>query len=140
MMTKTWRRENTTVASSNRGFETALAAAELSTASRTARKMGSALYAGPRLLSVGYNRYHSHPDSNNIGFCRSLHCEHVALLRRQHFDKLSGHLTMYVARRLADGSLGCSKPCDNCVELCRLAGVRRIRYVDEQGERKEITL
>lgn len=123
----------------DRGFDTAFAAAELSDAPRQGLKMGAALYSGSRLLSVGANRWHSHPASDNADFCRSLHAEHVALLRRQHFDKPSGRLTLYVARSLADGSIGNSRPCDNCMWLCREAGIDRVRFY-EYNVRNEVAL
>ena len=123
-----------------RGFDAALAAAELSDAPRTARKMGASLWAGPRLLSVGYNRWQSHPSSDNTEFNRSLHAENVAIIRRQHYDRLSGFLSLYVARRLADGSMGTSKPCNNCINLCRLAGVRRVFFYNHEGKPEEVLL
>jgi deoxycytidylate deaminase len=123
----------------DRGFSVAFAAALLSTAPRAGLKLGAALYSGSRLLSVGANRWHSHPASNNTGFCRSLHAENVALLRRQHFDRPSGRLTLFVARRLADGSIGNSKPCGNCLKLCVEAGISRVRFY-EHGVRQELAL
>ncbi len=123
----------------DRGFSVAFATAQLSDAPRAGLKMGSALYSGSRLLAVGANRWHSHPASDNNGFCRSLHAEHVAILRRQHFDKPSGRLTLYVARRLADGTIGDSRPCANCMNLCKEAGISRVWFY-EQGAREEATL
>lgn len=123
-----------------RGFETALAAAELSTAPRTARKMGAALFCGSRLLSVGYNRYHSHPESDNQDFCRSLHCENVALLRRRHYDLPKGRMVLYVARQLANGTAACSRPCDNCLGLCKVAGVHSVMFYNEAGQMEELVL
>lgn len=122
----------------DRGFSVAFATAQLSDAPRAGLRMGSALYAGSRLLAVGANRWHSHPASDNQGFCRSLHAEHVALLRRQHFDKPSGRLTMFIARRLADGTIGSSRPCANCLRLLREAGISVVWFY-ENGVRKEIT-
>jgi deoxycytidylate deaminase len=124
-----------------RGFDTALAAASLSDAPRTAKKMGSSLFSGSRLLSVGANLYaRSHPASDNgKDFVLSTHAEARALVRRKHYDG-DRNLTLYVARALADGSFGCSKPCANCLELCRVAGVRRVRFHDHQGNPKEIAL
>jgi deoxycytidylate deaminase len=124
----------------DRGFDTAFAASELSDAPRAGLRMGAALFSGSRLLSVGANRWHSHPASDNKnGFCRSLHAEHVALLRRKHFDKPSGRLTLFVARRLWDGSIGNSRPCDNCMQLCREAGIDRVRFY-EFNVRNEVAL
>jgi hypothetical protein len=67
---------------------------------------------------------------------RSTHAEAQALVRRRYYEG-DRNLTLYVARRRADGSLGCSKPCANCLELCRVAGVRRVRYFDTMGKLKE---
>jgi deoxycytidylate deaminase len=124
----------------DRGFEAAFAASELSDAPRAGLRMGAALFSGSRMLSVGANLYRrTHPASAQAeGFAYSTHCEHVALLRRQHYDTRS-RLTLYVARRLADGTVGNSRPCINCMNLCKLAGVTRIWFY-EYGQRKETTL
>lgn len=121
-----------------RGFSIAFATALLSNAPRSGLKMGACIMAGSRLLAVGANRWHSHPDSDNDGFCRTLHAEHGAILRRQHFDKPSGRLTLFVARRLADGTVGNSKPCINCMNMCKLAGIGRVWFYEE-GIPKEMT-
>lgn len=122
----------------DRGFEAAIAASELSDAPRVGLKMGACLTSGPRILAIGANLYkRGHPDSRNE-FC-STHAEHSCLLRRRHYDG-DTNLIMYVARLRSDGTAGCSKPCGNCMELCRLAGVKRIRYTDEHGARREIAL
>ena len=124
----------------DKGFDAAFAASVLSDAPRAGLKMGAALFSGSRLLSVGANLYRrSHPASEQSeDFWRSTHCEHVALLKRQHYDTHS-RLTLYVARRRADGSIGSSRPCPNCVALANLAGVERIWFYDAYGIRKEIT-
>jgi hypothetical protein len=122
-----------------RGFDASFAAAELSDAPRAGLRMGASLWVGARLLSVGSNRWHSHPASDNNGFNRSLHAEHVAILRRQHYDLPSGRLTMYVARRLADGTVGDSRPCANCLRLLRIAEVRRVWFY-EAGVQRELVL
>ena len=112
----------------DRGFDVALAASSLSDAPRIGLRLGASLFSGSRLLAIGANRWHSHPASdNNDEFHRSLHAEHCALIRRQHYDSVR-RLTLYVARRREDGTLGDSKPCNNCMKLCRLAGVRRVWF------------
>lgn len=123
----------------DRGFDVALTASLLSDAPRPGLRMGAALYSGSRLLSVGFNRWHTHPKSDNRNFNQSLHAEHVALLRRQHFDNPK-NLILYVARKRSDGIFGCSKPCNNCQQLCSIAGVSRIRYFDTHGKVKELVL
>ena len=124
----------------DRGMSIALAASLLSNAPRTGLRLGACLMAGSRLLSIGANKWSTHPASdNNDVFCRSLHAEHCALLRRQHYDAPS-RMTLYVARKREDGTVGCSKPCANCIALARLAGVRRIWFYDQNGQSKEALL
>jgi deoxycytidylate deaminase len=122
-----------------RGFSTAFAAALLSDAPRCGLRMGASLYAGSRLLSLGANRWCTHPASDNKYFNRSFHAENVALVRRKHYDIIS-RLTMYIGRMREDGTIGCSRPCNNCLELMRLAGVRRVWFYDEQEKQTEVTL
>lgn len=117
-VTRSWRR----------GFEAAKAASQNSIAPRHARKVGAALFAGSVLLSLGHNSYnHGHP---RAGW--NIHAEHRALLRRRHHESARG-LTLYVYRELANGQLACCRPCENCWALLREAGVRVVRFVDEQG-------
>ena len=123
----------------SRGFDLAMAAATFSTAPRIGLKVGAALLSGSRILSMGSNRWHTHPDSDNAEFTRSLHAENVALLRRQHYA-VPSRLTLFVARQREDGSLGCSRPCSNCMRLAHLAGVRRIWYINENGKQETIKL
>jgi deoxycytidylate deaminase len=124
----------------DRGFDAAFAASELSDAPRPGLRMGAALFSGSRLLSVGANLYgRSHPASvQSEDFWRSTHCEHVALLRRQHYDTRS-KLTLFVARRRMDGTVGSSRPCVNCFKLCLLAGVTRVWFHNSYGQREAVT-
>lgn len=123
----------------DRGFSVAFAVGSLSEAPRPGLRLGAALFSGSRLLSVGANRWCTHPNSDNTeGFDRTLHAENVALLRRQHYD-VTSRLTLYVARRRSDGTIGNSRPCMNCLRLCQLAEVGRVWFY-ENGERKEIIL
>ena len=125
----------------DRGFDAAFAASLLSDAPRAGLRMGAALFSGARLLSVGANLYgRSHPQSEQSeDFWRSTHAEHIALLRRQHYDT-RGSLTLYVARRRKDGTIGSSRPCWNCTTLCREAGITRVWFYNAYGKREEIAL
>jgi len=125
----------------DRGFSVALAASQLSDAPRIGLRMGASLFTGSRLLAVGANLYsRSHPDSRQANeFTYSTHAEHVCLLKRRHYD-VTSNLTMYVARRRSDGSIGSSRPCKNCLELCKRADISRVWYYTSRGERQEIVL
>lgn len=120
----------------DRGFDAAFAAALLSDAPRAGLRMGASLFSGSRLLTIGANLYsRTHPKSDPV--CFSTHAEHIALLKRQHYET-QGKLILYVARRKADGTVGDSRPCANCMRLARLAGVTRIWFY-ENDTRKGIT-
>jgi len=123
-----------------RGMSVALAASLLSDAPRCGLRLGASLFHGSRLLSIGANRWHTHPASHNTKeFNRTLHAEAVALLRRAHYDA-PRRLTLYVARKHEDGTLGCSRPCANCMALARLAGVRRVFFYNHEGNPEEVLL
>jgi deoxycytidylate deaminase len=109
-----------------RKFEIARAASLLSSARRS-RQIGAALFSGSILLSVGNNEYgHTHPRSSP--FC-NLHAEHRCLLRRR-WRENGNNLCIYVYRELSDGTRACSKPCSNCLNLLREAGVKTAYYFD----------
>jgi len=96
------------------GFDAAKEGSRLAQAPRHSRKVGAALYAGRRLLSIGFNSYgQSHP-RNPKGY--SIHAEHRALLRRQHYAP-HNRLIMYIWRETADGNPAHSEPCKRCKEL-----------------------
>lgn len=110
-----------------RGFSAARAASLNSVAPRHARRVGAALFSGSVILSIGHNTYsHGHPKALKLG---NIHAEHRALLRRQHYDP-RGNLVLYVYRETADGRQANSRPCDNCLELMKEAGVRIVRFID----------
>ena len=112
-----------------RKFEIARAAS-LCSAARRARKVGAALFSGSVLLSVGSNEYgKTHPAS--APYC-NLHAEHRCLLRRR-WRENGNSLSIYVYRELANGTIACSKPCNNCLNLLREAGVRTAYYFNEDG-------
>lgn len=115
----------------DRGFQVAKAASEYGVAPRKSRKVGAAIYAGSKLLAIGFNHYgKTHPQTD-----WGIHAEHSALIKRAYYP--AKNMVMYVYRELADGSTACSRPCDNCIYLMRLAGVSAVRFADTDGNFKE---
>jgi deoxycytidylate deaminase len=135
MLSKSWKR----------GFEVANAASIHSDGARPGEKMGAALFSGARLLAIGFNIWDkSNPDSRHVRFDRNSHAEHIALIKRRHYDN-ANNLVMYVFRqKMAVDKVtilnACSKPCNNCQYLMKLAGVRRVRFFDENGEPAEMKI
>jgi deoxycytidylate deaminase len=127
---------NTMIASWKRGFSVAKVAKVHSNGQRLGEKMGAALFSGPILVSIGYNTYDkTHPEAKNRRFTRCVHAEHQALLKRRYSDDKD--LTMYVYREkygphgiIKEGN---SRPCESCMRIMKLAGVKAVRFFDEQG-------
>lgn len=116
-------------------FEVARVSSYASNGGRMGRKMGAALYSGPRLLAIGWNVYgKTHPSSP-----WSIHAEQMALVRRQYYQL--GGLTLFVARYIMDKNSGktypaCARPCSLCMGMIREAGVRTIWYTDVSSYRR----
>jgi tRNA(Arg) A34 adenosine deaminase TadA len=128
-----------------RGFDAARAASLLSNGSTPGYKLGAALYSGSTLLSIGHNVWgKTTPHSKRSDYEGNTHAEVMALVKRWHYDNPS-NLIIYVSRTTMDNrrryySQGCSRPCANCLAVLTMAGVRRIRFFDEEGIAKEIKL
>jgi deoxycytidylate deaminase len=117
-------------------MEIAKAASLLSNAKHS-RRIGAALFAGSRLLSIGYNTFGTtHPKSAPL--C-NIHAEQRALIRRQYYEN-GNRLIMYVYRETTDGKPGCSHPCKNCLGLLKEAGVSTVHFLDKAGKLSELKL
>jgi tRNA(Arg) A34 adenosine deaminase TadA len=98
--------------------------------------MGAAIFSGPNLISFGFNNYNrTHPDSRGKDFDYSTHAEHAAILKIQHYDNKK-NLIMYIYRETSFG-VSSSKPCKMCFGKLRGAGIKRVRYFDENGTARE---
>jgi len=126
-----------------RGFEIAKAAAKHSNGRTTSHRMGAAMFSGNITLSIGFNQWgQTHPKSREFSrknpHDKNLHAEISALLKRQYYNDKD--LIMYVHRENIDGKPVCSKPCENCAFLMKEAGVRRVRFYDNEGNPSEMVL
>lgn len=92
-------------------------------------KVGAVVAMGNRIVSVGINQQKTHTKSPSR--FKTIHAETHALLRAGH--RACGG-TIYVVRILANGSFGISRPCPDCEALLRSAGIRRMVYIDREGE------
>ena len=122
-----------------RGFEAAKVASLHSNAPRSGLKMGAAIFQKGALVAVGFNSYNkSHPSVQGKAFDWNTHAEQAALIKRQHYSSHGD--VLYVYRETFDGKLGCSKPCVRCEHFIRLAGIKKVRYIDTDGSFKELKL
>jgi tRNA(Arg) A34 adenosine deaminase TadA len=97
--------------------------------------MGAAIFSGPNLISFGFNNYNrTHPNSRGRNFDYSTHAEHAAILKIQHYD--NKNLIMYIYRETS-GGIATSKPCSMCMGKMEEAGIKRVRFFDENGIAQE---
>ena len=90
---------------------------------------------GARVLSIGTNKYKSHPRQINsythkVG--SSIHAELDAIIGVPR-GNLEG-ATIIVARTLKDRTQALAKPCHACLHLIEAAGITRVVYtLDKEG-------
>jgi deoxycytidylate deaminase len=92
------------------------------------------IYNGNKLISVGVNKYKGHPRQINphthtLG--TSIHAELDAVLKSGRTG-LQG-ATLYVARRLKNGRFGIAKPCQSCMLIIGIAGIKKVVYTTYDG-------
>ena len=118
------------------GF-TAARNASLTSSIRGAR-MGAAIMASGRVIAVGANYSRTHPWSVKPNYNLNLHAEQCALIRRKHYD-LKGD-SIFVYRETQEGLPSISKPCSICLNLIKLSGIKKVRFIDENGLPSELRL
>lgn len=92
-------------------------------------KHGAVIVKGGRVLSVGINKFRNHPTiipSEHIKTSCSVHAE-VDALRK--IKKASG-ATIYISRVNKRGQERLSRPCPNCYDAIRDAGITKIVFTD----------
>jgi len=100
-------------------------------------KMGAVLIRKGQIVGAGCNKNRSHPKSKS--FEHFVHAELSALISAGFvWGTYSTHL--YVVRITRGGSMGTSKPCSDCMDLIKQAGVETMTYIDENGRIKKETL
>lgn len=89
-----------------------------------------AVIVGKKPISVGFNSNKTHPLGHN-SFSWTIHAEHSAILSAGK-DDLSGS-KIFVYResrknRYSQPTPALARPCENCMELLRDAGIREVWY------------
>jgi tRNA(Arg) A34 adenosine deaminase TadA len=126
-------------------MDAASAAALSSNGPQKGFRLGASLYAGSNLLAAGHNLWgKTNPNSAHETYLGNVHAEISCLVKRRHYDK-SNNLILYVSRTTTNSrqtveQYGCSRPCPRCMAAIKVAGVRRVRFFDEEGKPVEIKL
>ena len=115
-----------------KGKRAAIKAAQLS--QFYAHRVGAALFDGPRLVTLGFNRHKSHPDSS----CFTQHAEFDSLKRVKW--KKTANLVMYVARLTRTDKISLARPCLQCQDVLLRTGIKKVFFTNYYGEMEEFTL
>lgn len=108
-------------------------ARKVATYSKERKRHGCVIVRSGKIVGFGSNKFRNNPDqvsSEHIKTGCSYHAEVVAL--RMAGAKAAG-ATLYVARINIDGLDRNSKPCHNCNNAIKVAGIKRVVYT-ETGE------
>ena len=97
-------------------------------------KMGAVVIRGGNIVGAGFNKMHSHPRSRS--YDNMIHAELSAILSAGNvWGTIYGDL--YVVRITKGGAFGTSKPCSDCMDLIKEAGITSVTYIDEKGRIKK---
>ena len=88
-------------------------------------KIGAVIVRGTKIISVGTNKYKTHPKSPHP--YSSLHAEMAAVLLARHDVR---GCDIYVYRETKAGVPAMSRPCVWCRPFIREAGLRRVHYCE----------
>lgn len=105
-----------------RGFKHAIDAALVS--DNKYHRVGSSLWNGSRLISVGWNNFKTHPHSPTRFHAQ--HSEFNCLVGLHKYDVVGA--TIFVVRLTRGGDIGIAKPCPDCERFLRAAGIKRVYY------------
>lgn len=110
--------------------------------------VGSVVVSGHKVISTGCNSMKTNPLQHKYNKYRgfddyesSIACQHAEVSALSCLIGKYGvdweNLDIYVYREKKDGSLGCSRPCKACSRLIKDLGIRRVYFIDENGNYTE---
>lgn len=100
-------------------------------------KLGAAIFAKKRLISVGANNAKTHPLSKFYGRPVTVHAEMQAIIRANNLVESLEGLVLVVARIKRNGELGMARPCSGCQEIIKHHKIKEVWYTTENGWAKE---
>ena len=131
-----------------KGFEAAKVASSYSDGCLKRERMGAAIFAGSRLLSIGFNQYYkSRPDNKFIKlgldnkvveYRKATHAEQCALDKIKYSPNyVNKKIIMYIYREGSNGEPTASMPCELCQSIIKRSDVAIVRFFTTSGEYKE---
>lgn len=101
----------------------------------TKHKLGASIVKNGKIISSGFNHHKkTNPQIKAIGGCelKTVHAEMDSIFKLKNKELLKGS-TIAVYREKKDGTLGCARPCQICMNFLRFYGVKKIIYTTETG-------
>jgi len=90
-------------------------------------QIGAVIYKGKKTLSVGYNKWKTHPWQARFNTRSvSLHAEIDAILTAMRFDHILPGSTIAISRMRSNGNIGASYPCFECMNALSHVGVSKV--------------
>ncbi len=89
-----------------------------------------------QIVAIGWNQgWTTHPKAKKLGYrFETIHSELAAILRyRGNRDRLR-RLTLVNVRVNRFDIIGMSKPCDCCMDLIQMSGIRKVWYTNFEGK------
>lgn len=107
-------------------------ATETSLKSMEPNRHGCIIAKKAKVLGRGWNKHKTHPAASQT-HSQYIHAELAAIITVNQ-DDLKG-ADIFVARLMRNNDwVGPSKPCDHCMKLIHLAGIKRIYYTIRTDE------
>jgi len=98
-------------------------------------RVGAILFEKSRILTAKTNSYKTHPALAKFTKWPYLHAETSCLLSHG-LDNCSSASLLVLRLHLDNRTLSCAKPCDVCMGLIEMAGIRNVFYSDWDGSIK----
>lgn len=122
------------------------AAEGISSLSNHRCKIGCVVVSGHRIISTGHNSankthaFQAKIDKRFFGCeCSGfLHAETDALLPLIKGGVNLSNASIYVYRKMKDGSIGMARPCPRCMSVIKQCGIRYINYTTYDGVASEV--
>jgi deoxycytidylate deaminase len=101
-------------------------------------RVGAVVAKGRRVISVGFNKKKTHPDTKKFAYhaWANLHAEMAACIGVDYPGLLGAEL--YVVRLLKNGSWGVARPCAGCEEFLQQIGIKAVHFSAGLGRKREI--
>lgn len=95
--------------------------------------VGCVAVVSGKVVAKGHNNYRTYSKDGLIQETCSCHAE-IDALRKCYKRNIMKKISLYIARVTYAGDLGCSAPCEECIEKMKLFDIKTLTYFDNLGK------